>query len=114
LLHKIASKIFSLSFSPQSRIPNIAAFPIIPTFIHLQLSESLQRGNTVQPMLPCWVVPTAGSLSIRGSFIFFVNLFCRFISEADSYSFVVGLLFISAINNTDIYCWFNETKIVKI
>ena len=31
----------------------------------LTLVEQISRiGNTVQPTLPCWVVPTAGSLSI--------------------------------------------------
>ena len=33
----------------------------------LTLVEQISRiGNTVQPTLPCWVVPTAGSLSISG------------------------------------------------
>ena len=31
----------------------------------LTLVEKISRiGNTVQPTLPCWVVPTAGSLSV--------------------------------------------------
>ena len=38
----------------------------------LTLVEQISRiGNTVQPTLPCWVVPTAGSLSINT--FFFLN-----------------------------------------
>ena len=34
----------------------------------LTLVEQISRiGNTVQPTLPCWVVPTAGSLSITSN-----------------------------------------------
>jgi len=41
----------------------------------LTLVEQISRiGNTVQPTLPCWVVPTAGSLSISSWAL--VVLFC--------------------------------------
>ena len=47
----------------------------------LTLVEQISRiGNTVQPTLPCWVVPTAGSLSIMASYFVVLNvcssLFC--------------------------------------
>lgn len=46
----------------------------------LTLVEQISRiGNTVQPTLPCWVVPTAGSLSIISRFfIFFLQLSLHF------------------------------------
>ena len=54
-------------FHFEAKLQKTAAFPITNTFRQNQLSRFLQRGNTVQPMLPCWVVPTAGSLSIMAS-----------------------------------------------
>jgi len=43
------------------------AIPMLGMF-HLRehLLSWNDKGNTVQPTLPCWVVPTAGSLSIMG------------------------------------------------
>jgi hypothetical protein len=42
----------------------------------LTLVEQISRiGNTVQPTLPCWVVPTAGSLSIMACSLVFCQSF---------------------------------------
>jgi hypothetical protein len=49
-----------------------------PTTSGLRLRLNLRYSPiTVQPMLPCWVVPTAGSLSISGSL---------FIQDSSSYN----------------------------
>ena len=57
-------------------------------------------GNTVQPTLPCWVVPTTGSLSISGllfSFRYILSynrLGIRFIIAAISFQrFVTYAIF---------------------
>ena len=48
----------------------------------LTLVEQISRiGNTVQPTLPCWVVPTAGSLSITHRIYFFPLLLIDLISH---------------------------------
>ena len=57
----------------------------------LTLVEQISRiGNTVQPTLPCWVVPTAGSLSIMAcSLVFLLSFCCRLIKCWKSIHFVV-------------------------
>ena len=66
----------------------------------LTLVEQISRiGNTVQPTLPCWVVPTAGSLSIRGN-SFFVKSVFRQLCYAES-PFVATSVSILAVFTTD-------------
>ena len=60
----------------------------------LTLVEQISRiGNTVQPTLPCWVVPTAGSLSIISPvgihlFYFLMDNFLSFIQGINQEIFV--------------------------
>lgn len=65
------SKIEWLLFQSKAHITNVrqrgkqpVAFSITTFSPPCSLNKVPASGNTVQPTLPCWVVPTAGSLCI--------------------------------------------------
>ena len=56
------------------------AFSITTFFFSTLIERVPASGNTVQPTLPCWVVPTAGSLCISSMAVcYFIIVFLVYI-----------------------------------